>query len=84
MQRARLDALGPAFAQAAQVTIGGAELVFSSISLRAVGTSDANNFAHPPNRIRNEINTRVKLKDYDPQLYDATFRGLDWRPPCFR
>jgi alpha-glucosidase len=48
---------------------------------------DANLFVHPPNGIHNEINTRAKLKQYDPQLYDLIdeiFHGGSWRPPCFR
>jgi hypothetical protein len=48
---------------------------------------DANLLVHPPNGIHNEINTRAKLKGYDPQLYDlidGAFHGGSWRPPCFR
>lgn len=48
---------------------------------------DANLFQHPPNGIHNEINTRAKLKQYDPQLYqliDGAFHDGSWRPPCFR
>jgi len=46
---------------------------------------DANSSADPPNGIHNAINTRAKLKDYDPALFaviDGAFAGAAWRPRC--
>src|SRR5262245_20196432 len=46
---------------------------------------DANLYADPPNGIHNAINTRAKLKDYDPRLFeliDRAFNGGAWRPRC--
>jgi hypothetical protein len=46
---------------------------------------DANRRVDPPNGIHNAVNTRVKLKDYDPELFgliDRAFGGTPWRPHC--
>lgn len=47
---------------------------------------DANKYAAKPNGVHNHVNTREKLKAYDPELFeliDAEFRGEKWRwtPP---
>jgi hypothetical protein len=49
------------------------------------GYFDTNKFSDPPNGIHNSINTRAKLKEYDPDLFaviDAAFKGLVWQPRC--
>jgi hypothetical protein len=46
---------------------------------------DTNLFSDPPNGIHNAINTRDKLKSYDPKLYaliDGAFKSSTWRPKC--
>ncbi len=46
---------------------------------------DTNLFSDPPNGIHNSVNTRDKLKGYDPQLFaiiDRAFAGSSWRPRC--
>jgi hypothetical protein len=46
---------------------------------------DANKSVDPPNGIHNGINTRMKLKTYDPELFpliDSAFGGIGWRPRC--
>lgn len=46
---------------------------------------DTNLFSDPPNGIHNAINTRAKLRGYDPQLFaliDDAFKSSNWRPRC--
>jgi alpha-glucosidase len=46
---------------------------------------DANKMVDPPNGIHNGIDTRIKLKKYDPDLFfliDSAFHDIAWRPRC--